>query len=411
MESLSAAQARRLAVAAQGLARPRPAAPTDRPGPEARRLDRRHLRRLLADTGLLQIDSVSAVARSHYLPGWSRLGGYPPGLLDRAAYVDRELFEYWGHEASLLPVALHPLLRWRMARARAGVGTWGSVARVAAEQPDLVRRVRAEVAARGPVTAAELGEGEGRAGPWWGWGPTKRALEYLFWAGEVTAAGRTSGFARRYDVVERVLPAAVLDAPTPAEEEAHRALLLLAAARLGVATASDLGDYFRLGGPDTGARVADLVAEGALLPVAVEGWRPVAYVLPGTVVPRRVAARALVSPFDPLVWERPRVARLWGFDLRLEIYTPEPKRRWGYYVMPFLLGDALVGRVDLRADRAAGVLRVPGAYAEAGRDPGRVAEALAAELRAFAGWLGLERVEVGERGDLALALAAAVAGG
>jgi uncharacterized protein YcaQ len=403
VESLSAAQARRLAVAAQGLARPRPV------GAE-RRLDRRHVRRLLTDTGLLQIDSVSAVARSHYLPGWSRLGGYAPGLLDRAAYVDRELFEYWGHEASLLPVGLHPLLRWRMARARSGAGTWGSVARVAVEEPELVRRVREQVADRGPLTAAELGEGEGRAGPWWGWGLTKRALEYLFWTGELTAAGRTSGFARRYDLVERVLPGTVLDAATPTEEDAHRALLLLAAARLGVATASDLGDYFRLSAADTAARVADLVAEGALLPVAVQGWRPAAYVLPGAVVPRRVTARTLVSPFDPLVWERPRVARLWAFDLRLEIYTPEPKRRWGYYVMPFLLGDALVARVDLRADRAARVLRVPGAYAEAGRQPGDVAGPLAAELGEFAAWLGLPRVEVGERGDLAAALAAAVAG-
>lgn len=401
MESMSAAQARRVALAAQGLARPRPEG----------RLDRRHLRRLLDDTGLLQIDSVSAVARSHYLPGWSRLGGYSLGLLDRAAYVDRGLFEYWGHEASLLPVALHPLLRWRMAAARDGVGTWGSVARVAREQPELVRQVRDAVSARGPVTAAEIGEGEGRSGSWWGWTPTKQALEFLFWSGEVTASSRTSGFARRYDLVERVLPGPVLDAPTPTEADAHRALLLRAAARLGVATASDLGDYFRLPAAATAARMVDLVAEGALVPVRVEGWRPVAYALPGLVVPRRVAACALLSPFDPLVWERPRVARLWGFDLRLEIYTPEPKRRWGYYVMPFLLGDRLVARVDLKADRKQSTLLVQAAHAELDVGDTEVVAELADELRLMASWLELDRVVVNGRGDLAPALSRSVNAG
>ena len=401
MESLSAAQARRLAVAAQGFGRARP------PGG---RLDRRHVRRLLADTGLLQIDSVTAVVRSHYLPGWSRLGAHDRGLIDRAAYVHHELFEYWGHEASLLPVDLHPLLRWRMARARDGIGTWGSVAAVAREQPELVDQVRREIAARGPLTAAELGESRIRPSSWWSWGGTKRAAEFLFWSGEVTAASRTPGFARRYDLAERVLPARVLATRTPTEEEAHRALLLVAASRLGVATAGDLGDYFRLPAAVTIARVDDLVADGTLLRVRVEGWRQAAYAVPGFAVPRRVSAAALVSPFDPLVWERPRVARLWGFDLRLEIYTPEPKRRWGYYVMPFLLGDSLVARVDLRADRTGGVLRVPAAYVEPGRDPGEVVPPLAAELRGLAAWLGLADVHVGERGDLAPALAAALAG-
>jgi uncharacterized protein len=402
-DSLSLAQARRIVLAAQGFTDPRP---TGAPSV-------RHLRRVLGRTGLLQVDSVNVLQRAHYLPLFSRIGAYPMGLLDRAAWrAPRELFEYWGHEASLIPVALHPYLRWRMAKARDHA--WGGMKWVAVNRADLVARVLDEVKARGPMTAAEIeanvaGPPAGPKQEWgWNWTEAKRALEWLFYSGEVTAAARNSAFARLYDLPERVLPGAVVNAPTPTEAEAMRELVRVAAAALGVAGEVDLRDYFRL--PVEGARraVAELVEAGVLRPVTVEGWRPRGYLYADAKVPRRVTAAALISPFDPLIWERNRTERLFDFRYRIEIYTPAPKRVYGYYVLPFLLGEALVARVDLKADRRGGVLRVPSAWSEPGRSPGEVAEALADALRRTADWLGLDGVAAPERGDLAGPLAAAL---
>jgi uncharacterized protein YcaQ len=398
-DSLSLSQARRIALAAQGFTDPRPGGVATM----------RHLKRVLGRTGLLQIDSVNVLQRAHYLPLFSRLGGYPTGLLDRAAYrAPRELFEYWGHEASLIPVALQPYLRWRMDEAH--LRAWGGMRRVALEQPELVAWVLDEVRERGPLTAAEIEQDVPRGTQNWGWNwsDAKAALEWLFWTGEVTAAQRNGAFARVYDLTERALPAAVVNAPTPSEPDAHRELVRVAAMAMGVAAEVELRDYFRL--PVAGARqaVAQLVESGELRPVTVAGWRPQAYLHVDAKTPRWVRASTLVSPFDPLIWERNRTERLFGFRYRIEIYVPAAQRVHGYYVLPFLLGDRLVARVDLKADRKAGVLRVPGAWAEPGHPPGEVAEALAAALTDLAEWLGLSEVAPPERGDLATSLAGAL---
>ncbi|MGB9377572.1 MAG: crosslink repair DNA glycosylase YcaQ family protein [Mycobacteriales bacterium] len=396
--TLSAAQARRIALAGQGFVDRRPAGVPDR----------RSLRRVLSRVGLIQIDSVNVLARSHYLPLFSRLGAYPIALLDRAAYRGpRELFEYWGHEASLIPVTTQPLLRWRMAAWRDVA--WGHVRRIADDKPDFVRWVHQEVIDRGPLAAGDIEHDVPRSKDGWGWNwsEVKMALEYLFWSGQVTVASRVA-FERRYDLPERVLPAEVLATPTPAPAEAQQGLVDIAARSFGVATEPDLRDYFRLPTAQSQAAVAALVEAGRLLPVTVEGWAKPAYLHPEALLPRRVSARALLSPFDSLVWNRDRTQRIFGMRLRLEIYTPAPKRVHGYYVLPFLLGDALVARVDLKADRQAGVLRVLAAHAEPSA-PGETAEELAVELVAMTRWLGLDAVEVADRGDLAAALRTAYA--
>jgi uncharacterized protein YcaQ len=395
---MRATQARRIALAAQGFGSPRPTASPDK----------RHLRRVLKHTGLLQIDSVNVFQRAHYGPAFSRLGPYPTALLDRMAYRDRELFEYWGHEAALLPVELHPLMRWRMRRAEQLVDRWGHIAKVVRERPGYIEHVLDAVRAHGPLTAGQLTEDERRTKDNWGWNwsDAKTTLEYLFYAGAVTAADRRN-FERVYDVTERVIPRAVLDVPTPDDETAHRELLLIAARCHGIGTAADLADYFRLKVPAARPRLAELVEDGRLVQVAVDGWAQPAYLLPGTTVPRRIDARALLVPFDPLIWERARTERLFGFRYRIEIYVPAPKRTHGYYVLPFLLGDRLVARVDLKSDRQAGVLRVQAAWAEPDAPPATTAE-LAAELRVTATWLGLDDVVVMDRGDLAPALTTAL---
>ncbi len=399
-ERLSAAQARRLALAAQGFGRP--PATADAPA------GTRQMGAMVDRLGLLQIDSVNVLERAHYLPVFSRLGAYDRAALDRSAhYAPRRLFEYWGHEASLIPVTTQPLLRWRMERA--AHEAWGGMRRIAVERPELVAGVLEEVRARGPVAASDLRIEESRQKEkWWGWSDVKRAVEFLFWSGEVTSA-RRRGFERLYDVPERVLPRAVIEAPTPAAPDAQRELVRIAARAYGVATAGDLRDYFRLPvDADVPARIAELVEAGELTPVTVEGWDKPAWLAAGVTVPRRIDARALVVPFDPLVWERARALRLFGFHYRIEIYVPAPKRVHGYYVLPFLLGDRLVGRVDLKADRQAGVLRAQAAHAEPGA-PAETAEALAQTLAEMAAWLGLEGVAVQPSGDLAPALTAAVA--
>ena len=388
--------ARRIALAAQGFADNRP---TGVPGFSA-------LRRVLGRTQLWQLDSVNVFARAHYLPAFSRLGAYVPTLIDRMAYERREVFEYWGHEASLLPVALHPLLRWRMARAEAFEDGWGGSLRALRDKPEFVAQVLRRVQAEGPVGAGALHDGPRGGGSWWEWNETKVALEYLFWAGRVTTSHRRS-FERVYDVTERVLPAEVLAAPTPSREDAQRQLVLLAARSHGVATEKDLRDYFRLRPAEGKAAVSSLVEDGLLEAVWVEGWKQPAYLAPGSLVPRRVKAAALLSPFDPLIWERSRAARLFGFHYRIEIYVPAPKRVYGYYVLPFLHDEAICARVDLKADRKGGVLRVLSSWLEPGAPVEGTVEALAGELRRAARWQGLSSVEVADRGDLASALRAA----
>lgn len=387
VETLTAAQARRLAVAAQGLGRQRPTGA----------VGLRQVRAVCVRLGALQIDSVSVLARAHYLPLWSRLGSYDRELLHRLAYprrpADRRLFETWAHEASLVPVELEPALRWRRRLAAAR-----------RERPPAADEVLARVCAEGPLAASDF-ERRTAPGTWWSWSVSKRTLEHLFAVGELMVPSRRPSFEREYDVPERVLPPAVLAAPEPAEAEARKSLLVHAAGVLGVATVADLQDWWRLRGAPTQPLVAELVEAGELRQVLVRGWDKPGYVVPGTVLPRRVDGRALLSPFDNLVAFRPRVQRLWGMRIRLEIYTPGPQRTHGYYVLPFLLGDALVARVDLKGDRATGVLRVLAAHLEPGESAAVVAPALAAELVAMATWLGLRQVTTGDRGDLARTLA------
>ena len=395
--SLSLAQARRIGLAAQGLADPRPQG----------RVDRRHLRRVFDRVGLIQIDSVNVLVRSQELPVFARLGPHPRDLLPRAA-ADGVLFEYWGHEASLIPVEHHPLYRWKMAQA--AQHAWRSVARMNEERPGYVESIYQMVVERGPVVAGDLSQRTAPKGTWWDWDHAKVALEWLFYSGRVTARRRVNDFARLYDLPERMLPPAVLALPTPPEAEARKALLVHAARSLGVAPLRDLANYHRQLIPVCRPLLVELVEDGRLVPVTVEGWRETAYLHPEAKLPRWVRARALLSPFDSLVWERPRVEELFGFHYRIEIYTPAPKRRFGYYVLPFLLGDEIIGRVDLKADRAASALLVRGAYLEPGVPDALAAEELAEELALMAGWLGLERIVVEGRGELAPALRAVVDG-
>jgi uncharacterized protein YcaQ len=399
---LSAPAARRIALAAQGFADPRPTG----------RVDARHIRRVLARIAILQIDSVNVFCRAHYLPVFARLGPYSRDLLDTltahtAGPVRRELFEYWAHEASLVPVELQPLLRWRMARVESD--PWPAIRRIAKDQPNLLTDVLELIEQNGPIRASETGipRPAPRPGHMWNWHDGKIALEYLFFAGRVTAARRIN-FERLYDLTENVLPAEVLATPTPSVEDASRELIRIAARAHGVGTEPDLRDYFRMSHQRSKVAVAELVESGELLAVEVDGWGAPAYVWHEARRPRQVAARALLSPFDSLVWFRERTERIFGLRYRIEIYTPAPKRIYGYYVLPFLLGDELVGRVDLKSDRQAGVLRVQAAYLEDGYDPHYVASELAEELAITAQWLGLDDVVVMPRGDLAPDLAKAV---
>jgi uncharacterized protein YcaQ len=394
-DRLTAGEARRIALAAQGFATPRPDAP----------IAKRHLAGLVERLGVVQIDSVNVVSRTHYLPAFSRLGAYPRPLLEEIAWgKKRPLFEYWAHEASLLPLASQPLFRWRMQDAHDGVGVWKGVARFLRERRDFVDRVREAFATRGPMSASELEMGQKGEGGWWGWSEAKRAVECLFWTGKLTTATRRGTFERVYGLPEKVLPRAITGLPTPSREEAHRALYRQAIRAMGIATPKDLRDYFRMPVEGARARMAELVEDGSLVPVSVKGWREPAFLDPTARRPRRVDAQALLSPFDNLIWFRERTERMFGVRFRIEIYTPAEKRTHGYYVLPFLEGDAITARVDLKADRKAGVLIVQASHAEPWASDATPAR-LAQELRLMAGWLGLERVRVERRGDLAEALA------
>ena len=400
--SLTRGQARRVAIAAQGFLDPRPA-------PFAATM--RHVQRVVDRVGVVQIDSVNVLARSQYLPFFSRLGPYDTALLDRARdRAPRRLVEYWAHEASLVPPSTWPLLDFRMRAA--AEKAWGGMRRILEERPDYVDLVRAEVEARGPMTAREVEvalahDQPRRTDHWgWNWSEVKQALEYLFWAGQISSVGRTTAFERRYAALAATAPPRLREAWTErpgaeADPERFLELVRIAARAHGIGTELCLADYFRIRREDARPAIARLVAEGELIPVTVPGWKP-AWLHAEARLPRRVHAEALLSPFDSLVWQRDRIHALWDFHYRIEIYTPAEKRVHGYYVLPFLHGDALVARCDLKADRAAGVLRCHRVTWEP-HAPAAARPALLANLESMASWLGLGRVDLA--GDVTLDLA------
>ena len=391
---LSISQARRIALAAQGFNDPAPAG----------RVDRRHLRRVMGRIKLLQLDSVPVVIRTQYLPPFSRLGCYDASLLDRIAYCDDEWFEAWAHEASLLPVGDEPLLRWQKQRAEQGE-TWRNLVELAKRESDYVAEVLAQVKER-PLTAGELADPRRRQGEWWGSRSLGSiALDWLFRIGAV-GIRRRGNFTKEFDLLERIVPAEVLARPTPTAEEAQRELLVRSGAALGVGTAGDLIDYYRLPVRDARSRLREVAEEGRLETVAVERWSEPAYMHASAKLPRSVDRLTVLSPFDSIVWNRDRAARLWGFDYRIEIYVPASKRVYGYYVLPVLDGEHLVARLDLKTDRAAGALRVLGAYAEPDTDRADVAERLRPHLAELARFVGVDDIHYGSRGDLIAALRA-----
>jgi hypothetical protein len=392
---LSQAEARWLAIEAQGLARPRPQGP----------IARRHLRAAIEAVGTIQLDAINVLERTQFLVPFSRLGPYDVARLHQLTGPYGELLEYWGHAASLLPMAREPLFRWRMAQdGPLGDSPVWSARRRAWRKAHAayIASVLEEVRARGPLAASQLRDPRRRDGEWWGRRSVGRqALEFLFARGELSG-WRTPNFERVYDLPERVIPESVRSRRTPSIDESHRELLLLAARSLGVATLRELASYYMLKPAQAKPRVAELVEAGRLVELGVEGWREAGYALPGArpTPPRREHA-TLLSPFDSLVWERARTLRLFGFDYRIEVYTPAPQRKYGYYVLPLLLRDRLVARLDLKADRRRGALEVRGAYLEPGADPGVVAPAAATELDALREWLRLDRITLAGRGDLA----------
>ena len=398
-ETLRKAEARRIALAAQGFGIPK----------LERSVTMRDVQAVTNRLAQFQIDSINVVTRAQFMPLFSRLGPYDPALLERAAYRSpRRLFEYWGHAASLIDISLQPLLRFRMQPGFRDV--WTGVERVARENADLIPFIREEVAARGPISARELeiAEQRDRSNWGWNWSRVKTILEWLFYVGEVTSAYRNAQFERVYDLPERVIPRSVLALPTPTPQESVTGLIRRAARALGIASESCLRDYFRTRLDMTREAITTLVEDGDLIPVAVEGSgsRPW-YLWHEARVPRRISTRALLSPFDSMIFERARLERLFDFSYRIEIYVPGPKRVHGYYVYPFLLDDNFVARVDLKADRTRGVLRVNAAWIEYGYDPFDVANELASELKIMAEWLGLQAVQILPRGDLASALTGA----
>jgi len=398
-QSLSKRQARRIALRAQGfLPQPR----------GLKRPDRRHLAHIFEHISLLQIDSVNVLDRAHYLTLFARLGAYDRALIDKAVHDvlrrpsevrKKDYFEYWGHEASILPVALYPALVWRMKGAEQGIGIWRGIARFARENPQIIEAVYQEIARHGPCPVGQLEKRGSRSGPWWGWNDTKIALEYLFWCGRITSAGRDK-FTRYYDLPERVLPQSVMDQPAMGSAEAHRHLMALAAKSHGVGSERCLRDYFRLGTQEARQALSELVEEGIVEPVEIEGWSAPAYRHREASLPARAPCQALLAPFDSLIWERDRAEALFDFRYRIEIYVPKEKRQFGYYVLPFLLGDRLVARLDLKANRQEGILEVFAAHGEARIDREKTCSALASELGMMARWLGLADIRLHDRGDL-----------
>jgi uncharacterized protein YcaQ len=400
---LSSAEARRLALSALGFGAKRPA-----------RAGIAHVRATASRLGAIQVDSVNVLARAHYLPTFSRYGAYPMSALDELAHGKRELFEYWGHAACFLPIDLYPLMRWRM---DSQIEAWSGLD---AKRKVYIEAVYREVVERGPISAGELSIAGKSTGPWWGWSDGKQAMEFLFRQGRVAVAGRRN-FERLYNLPDRVLPASVLQAAAVTARDAKKALLVRAAAAMGVGTAKDITQYFHVDGwwdrlgvdgrrpPAKNQSLFDeLVEDGRLESARVERWKQPGYVVPGVRIPRSVDARAIVSPFDPVMWERKWTKSVFDFDYQIEIYVPAPKRIYGYYVLPFLMGDRFAARVDLKADRKTSTLMVHAAYVEEGLNAGEVAAALADELRSMATWLSLESFAVGRKGNLARSLKRAV---
>jgi uncharacterized protein len=391
---ISLAQGRRIALAAQGFNDPKPQG----------RINRRHIRKVFDRIGVLQIDSVNVLTRSEELPIFARLGPHPRNLV-REMEADGELFEYWAHEASLLPMAHQPFFRWKQQQVRDGnYKVWPNMARLRAEQPEFLEQVRLEVQARGPIAASELNrpgaKPRSKDDRWgWRWDEAKTAVESLFWGGEVVGRRRTN-FEREYSVPPEREAERESGGQVFSERLARLELLRIASRCIGIGTEKDLADYHRLNLPAARPLIAQLVENGELLPVSIDGWSPHLFLHPNAKTPRQVNARALLSPFDSLIWERTRTEQLFGMRYRVEIYVPQAKRLHGYYVLPFLLGDELVARVDLKADRQAGELLVQSTWGEPGIDRGRVASELAGELRSMATWLGLEKVVVKPVGDL-----------
>jgi uncharacterized protein len=405
MVELSGDEARRLALSSIGFGAKRPV-----------RAGVTHVRATVGRLSAIQIDSVNVLTRAHYLPTFSRYGAYPTTALDTMAHgADRELFEYWGHAACFLPIELYPLMRWRMENQRAG---WAGVS---AKTKRYMAAVYQEVVERGPIAAGELSMGGKSTGPWWGWSKGKEALELLFRQGRVAVGGRRN-FERLYDIPERVIPQAVLEAGDIAPSEAKKALILRAARAMGVGTAKDIAQYFHIdawwdrlsvNGRRAPAKIDvlfdELVEEGSLERVRVHGWKATAFIVAGARIPKSIDTRAIVSPFDPVLWERKWTKAVFDFDYQIEIYVPGPKRIYGYYVLPFLFGDRFAARVDLKAERKTSTLIVHAAYVEPGLNAGRVAAALAEELRSMAAWLALESFSLGSKGNLATALKRALA--
>jgi len=389
MRNITIAQARRIALAAQGFAEPRPTG----------KIDLRHLRRVVDRVGVVQLDSVNVVARAHFLPFFARLGNYPMALADRLGWESGDMVEYWAHEAALIPVEDWPLFRHRME----GDAHWSSMRRWQEKNRKTVDQVLDEVRARGPIRPADLESHTSSRGPWWDWSDAKVALEGLFFTGQLTVAKRVN-FSRHYDFPERVLPAEVVEARIE-PEEARRLLLKKALKHHGIGTARDIADYYRMGLQSSVPILADMAAAGEIDVVAVADWKGPVYMSPDARIPRAITGVAVLCPFDPVIWNRPRTERLFDFHYRIEIYTPPPKRVFGYYVFAILLDGELVGRIDLKGDRKADALRIRGSYVEEGVDPTRVAPSLAVEMRTMADWLGLDDVTIEPKGNLAKALA------
>jgi len=376
LDSLSIADARALALAAQGF-------DTARPKTKA---TQRHVDALISRLGVVQIDSVNVLVRSQELPLFSRLGNHNRNAIPKAT-EQQKLFEYWGHEAAHLPVEIHPLFRWKMEAARLGKAKHWGLTSFYDDNKAFVRRMLKHVEKNGPTTSRELSTRTEKKGTWWDWDEAKVALEYLFLTGQLMSRGRGTDFARIYDTPERVLPEDVLNAPTPSEHDARKQLLVRSAIAQGVATASDLADYYRQKPATVKLLIAELVEEGELRVVVVDGWKEKAFVHRNAKLPKQLHATALLSPFDSLVWCRPRNERLFNFHYRIEIYTPKEKRKFGYYVLPFMMNGEMVGRVDLKADRANSKLLVHSVHTEKGIKRSTINDALNNELRTMASWL------------------------
>ena len=380
LDALSIADARALALAAQGFDTPRPAS----------KATQRHVNSLISRLGVIQIDSVNVLVRSQELPLFSRLGNHDRNAIPKAT-ESQKIFEYWGHEAAHLPVEIHPLFRWKMEAARLGKARHWGLTSFYDDNKAFVKRMLKHIETNGPTTARELSTRTEKRGAdkktWWDWDESKTALEYLFLTGQLMSRGRGTDFARIYDTPEHVLPRQVLDAPTPTEHDARKQLLIRSAIAQGVATVGDLADYYRQKPAAVKPLIAELIEEGELRTVAVDGWAEKAFVHRSAKLPKQLHATALLSPFDSLVWCRPRIERLFDFHYRIEIYTPKEKRKFGYYVLPFMMNGQMVGRVDLKADRANSKLLVHSVHTEKGIKRATINDALNNELRALATWL------------------------